>query len=520
MTDATVDGSARPHTATKRRSSAFRTARTIHKVAGLMACAWLFVLGVTGVILDHEEWRWPQQMTWPAEWTSPTVYRLVRGTIMRFVAIDPANPEIWVGASQRGLWRTQDRGQNWLDIPFEGEAGTPQVFTVLQPPEGGLQALTLATDDGIWSLDGTADTPMAQRLGLAGLHIHSLGHGSIPGELVGAVDHSRIFRINGEQVTWLSLDDVRVENLPDSIDLTRIAFDMHFGYGILPKPYGIWVQDYGGVAMAVLAFTGLLFWYLPRRWRGKKPKGSLKHRNLVLRWMYRGHGPVIGLLAVVPILYLSLSALPLNHVYDFLEWGEGKTVPRDRLPWAYQFQSLTGEIRDVVAYEDAPDRLSISTRMGILETQDAGKNWTRNTEVGVTGDGSDATNVQLFRNNDKLFMGFGGGRSAWQDLTTGQWYPIQGPSLAIWSATQDVTGAWYVKTSRAIYKGSLTDGFEATDIPFPPLNDTTMYLAIADLHTGHMISDKHFKWVNDLACLLAISLVITGPIAWWRRRWM
>ena len=520
MTDVTADGAAAPPAAGKRRSSAFRLARTVHKVAGLMACVWLFVLGVTGVILDHEEWRWPQQMAWPAEWTSPTVYRLVKGTIMRFVAVDPNNPAVWIGASQRGLWRTEDRGQTWVDIPFDGMTGHPQVFTVLQPPEGGLDRLILATDDGLWRLDGTTETPSASRFALTGHHVHSLGLGSVPGELVGAVDHSQIFRLTGSDVTWLDLTEVTVTNLPETIDLTRIAFDMHFGYGLLPQPYGMWIQDYGGVAMALLAFTGLLFWYLPRRWRGKKPKGSLKHRNLVLRWMYRSHAPVIGLLAIIPIFYLSASALPLNHVYEFLEWGDGKTVQRATLPSAYAFQSLTGEIRDVVAYENQPERLSISSRMGILETVDGGKTWSRNTAVGVGGDGSDATNVQLFRKNDKLFMGFGGGRSAWQDLSTGDWHPIKGPSLAIWSATQDASGAWYVKTSRAIYKGDLKVGFEATNIPFPPLTDTPMYLAIADLHTGHMISDKHFKWVNDLACLLAISLLISGPIAWWRRKWM
>jgi len=131
--DARRAAQARPRT----KSRVFRTARAVHKIAGLAGCVWLFVLGATGVVLDHEEWRWPQQAEWPREWTSPTVGRLVRGTIMRFVAVDPADPARWIGASQRGLWRTEDRGETWNDIPFEGESGHPQVFTVLQPRDGG-----------------------------------------------------------------------------------------------------------------------------------------------------------------------------------------------------------------------------------------------------------------------------------------------------------------------------------------------------------------------------------------------
>ena len=68
--------------------------------------------------------------------------------------------------------------------------------------------------------------------------------------------------------------------------------------------------------------------------------------------------------------------------------------------------------------------------------------------------------------------------------------------------------------------GSLdTNVFEASGIAYPPLEGTTCYLFLADVHTGNIIHGE-FVWVNDIVAILAIILVITGPIAWWKRKWM
>jgi hypothetical protein len=48
---------------------------------------------------------------------------------------------------------------------------------------------------------------------------------------------------------------------------------------------------------------------------------------------------------------------------------------------------------------------------------------------------------------------------------------------------------------------------------------TTFFLFLADIHTGNIISTQ-WKWVNNLVALMAIFLAISGPIIWWRRKWM
>ena len=58
MADATADtAAAKP----KAASGFYPTVRVIHKWAGLAALAWLSVLGITGWILDHRDWRWTHQ---------------------------------------------------------------------------------------------------------------------------------------------------------------------------------------------------------------------------------------------------------------------------------------------------------------------------------------------------------------------------------------------------------------------------------------------------------------------------
>ena len=41
---------------------------------------------------------------------------------------------------------------------------------------------------------------------------------------------------------------------------------------------------------------------------------------------------------------------------------------------------------------------------------------------------------------------------------------------------------------------------------------------MADVHAG-VIFHNQFKWLNDLFAVLAITLVISGPVIWWRRKW-
>ncbi len=505
----------------KSASRVFPIVRTVHKWAGLVALAWLSVLGLTGWFLDHHDWRWTHQWTVPEWVTSARIDRLVNGTIIRHIEVDQNDPNRWISASERGLWRTDNAGETWTEIPFAGMRGRPQVFRFVSADHHGLERVYLATDDGIWTLQSTGD--MAEPFALDDEMVSALGHGSTPTELVGSVHHGKLFRFDvrvPDEVTWIDVDDVQVDGLPETVSLYRFLFDLHVGEGTLPQPWSILINDYGGIAMGILALTGLMFWWLPRKWRHEKPKGQLKKRQKILRWLYRSHGPVIGIIAIVPILYLSLTGVAVDHI----QWlGEvAKDVPMDRksLPPIYQFKNLNGEITHAVAYPGDPNRWSIASRYGVLNSHDGGRTWMVDQSLPQTL-GTDAGNVNLFREGDYVFIGIGTHGNGYRKIDEEEWTFVEMPTdfLAITDATRR-GDTWYLKNSRSISVGSLdTNVFEASGVAYPPLQGTTWYLFLADIHTGNIIHGE-FIWVNDIVAILAIILVITGPIAWWKRKWM
>ncbi len=45
------------------------------------------------------------------------------------------------------------------------------------------------------------------------------------------------------------------------------------------------------------------------------------------------------------------------------------------------------------------------------------------------------------------------------------------------------------------------------------------YFVIEALHSG-LLFHAQWKWLNDLFAILAIVLVLTGLVRWWRVKWI
>ena len=145
----------------------------------------------------------------------------------------------------------------------------------------------------------------------------------------------------------------------------------------------------------MLALTGFLAWYLNDG--GVESEFTRPdRRRSILSVLYRSHAPVIGILGVAPILYLSVTGILFNHILTLIEWGGAREVQREHLPPVWQYQSLKGEIDQVVTFSGDPDHMMISTRFGVLETRDSGASWLAKTELG-------AERGQLFRSSDHVF---------------------------------------------------------------------------------------------------------------------
>jgi len=496
-----------------------KTLRTIHKWAGLASLFWLSVLAFTGVILDHHEWRWVNQVTAPTAITSDRVKRIVLPGIMRHVAVDPGDTNHWIGGSERGLWRTRDNGANWVSLNYDGADGFPQTLGLATDQVLGWSKLWLATDDGIWTLDPNEDD--ARFYALRGAYVSSIGPGSAPNELIGVVDKTEIFRIatdNPDSVFWHDISDAEVESLYPTVSFFRFIFDVHVGRGLLPQPYGIWVNDFGGVAMIILALTGFLFWGVPRYLRGRKTKYGLKARQTSLRWIFRSHGPVIGVLCFIPLLYFGITGIFLNHIFGFIPWGQSIALEREKLPIAYHYISLNHEVESVVAIPGNRNELIISTRLGLLESEDGGQSWNYDPTIveAMQSARADAPAVHLFRYGDIIFTM--APDNFYKPLGQETWTKLEGPTRAV-SSVAEADGQWFLKTSRGMWSGDLDQAFSLTDFQMPDLDGTPFFLFMADIHAGAIIHDQ-WKWVNDLVSLGAILLAFSGVLVWWRRKWM
>lgn len=493
--------------------------RSVHKWAGLLSLFWLSVLAFTGVVLDHHEWRWVNQVTTPTAITSDRVKRIVLPGIMRHVAVDPSDTNHWVGGSERGLWRTRDNGQTWEPLSYKGADGLPQTLGLTPDQELGWGRLWLATDDGIWWLDTSAD--QAEFYAMAGAYVSNIGPGSENDELVGVVDKTNIFRIKSDDpknIFWHDTADAEVQSLYPTVSFFRFIFDIHVGRGLLPQPYGILVNDFGGLAMIVLALTGLLFWGLPRYLRGRKSKYGLKRRQTAFRWIFRSHGPVIGVLCFIPLLYFAVTGIFLNHIFGFIPWGQKIALEREQLPPAYHYSTLNHEIESVVTVPGKPNELIISTRLGLLESTDSGQTWNYDSTIveAMKSARADAPAVHLYRLNDKIFTM--APDNFYKTIGQSGWTKIEGPDRAVQSVTR-ANDEWYLKTSRGIWSGSLGEDFSLTSFKMPILDGTPFFLFMADVHAGAIFHDQ-WKWVNDLVSVGAILLAFSGILVWWKRKWM
>lgn len=490
----------------------------IHRWAGLGAVVWLTLLCVTGIILDHPEWRWSAQLSTPSEWSSTRVARIAPATIMRYIAVNSDETRI-VGASERGLWYSDDKGETWRDVDFIEVSGTPQVKRMIGGETGNLNDLVIATDDGIWRIsDGGT---RAERLALKGQFVSSVSEGARPDVLLAVLRESELVAVN-TRTGYVEPLDIRanVSGLSEKLPFYRVMMDLHFGHGTLPGAGSLWLNDIAGIAMIILGITGVLSWWLPKRWKKRRTPGPTRQK--IYRWLFRGHAPVIGFVALVPILIVTTTAIPMNHILDFIPWSRGMEVERASLPPAYQARSFGHTIRGAVAFPGNPDRLMMTTRFGILESQDRGRSWQVQSSLPLPPS-MNMTGGGLFRVGDRVFAAFSGGRNFWRQDNEETWTKIEGPQRAITAATRANDDIWYVKNSRAIFRGRLADGaapMVESGISFKnAAPGTPFYLFAADVHAGVIFHDD-WGFFNDIITVLAILLALSGPIIWLRKKWL
>lgn len=220
------------------------TLHKLHKWTGLLATTWLCVLGATGFLLDHRDWRWMWFSTVPEHLMPESVNSLSR-TVIQIFQVNPDRLMHQVAAGSRGLWVTEDGGTTWRRTRLLGDtSGHLQVFAVEPDPERGWDRLWIGTDDGLWISEDGGDT--IEKAGMTGLKVTALSAVAGDGVLYGAVDRSRAFHLptkKPDEAIWLRLQRPKPEVLPPQIALLRLGHDLHVGQGLFAGTTSLLLND-------------------------------------------------------------------------------------------------------------------------------------------------------------------------------------------------------------------------------------------------------------------------------------
>ena len=117
-----------------------------HRWLGLIAGAWLLTLGVTGIFLDHDEWRWLHKPSTGGlaiainDAVSPA-------TVMRYVVATRRRQQLDRRLGARAVDHAQSRCHMGGAIP---DGQHPQILRFAKIGLDDQRLVVIATDDGLW----------------------------------------------------------------------------------------------------------------------------------------------------------------------------------------------------------------------------------------------------------------------------------------------------------------------------------------------------------------------------------
>ncbi len=492
------------------------TTRLLHRWIGLAAGLWLAVLGATGFVLDHRDgWRWLWQETVNEAWVPERVLDKARRGATRLYQVNPAQPTERIAGGPQGLWISQNGGDHWASVYFSGATGTPQIRAVLPDATRQWDRLWLATDDGLWALDRPHKTAISVTLG--GHDITALATGASPTELLGVSARSRIFRVDTRSPRpplQVELGLPEDSQLPPDIGLSRLVHDLHFGRGLFAPPWSLLLNDAGAWCMMLLPLGGFLFWWLPRRWRQQPERPPRRARKNTMRWLYRLHGPTLGLFAVIPFVYLSLTGIVLDHGDALRPWLKQFAIAKAWQPPVYSLPAWRGEIYAVAGYPGQPRKFSLGTRLGLFTTTNDGLGWQRETHGPV----APGFVWSLRRHEDRLLLGGMGGPNL-QRAGEGPWRPVPGSGHMPTDVSPDGQGGLIWLNRDGLHRGGNDVPYRETTAALPRRDGVPWFYVLDGLHSGALIHPQ-WKWVNDGVAIACLLLLVTGLLRWWRKRWL
>ncbi len=333
------------------------TSHKLHKLSGLTAGVVLFILAVSGFVLDRDYWKpfYSIRFTTDSKELLEKERRLVTSKIV-------TNNEVIV-ATMRGIYEKDAGGfQERLSLPVTG------LFQ-------NRQTIFAATSDGIYVKKEDRWHPFA----LQGKVITAISGDRK--KLLAVVDKSVLFLLDyNAKILKQSNVEIKSDRLQKEITLSRFLRDLHYGRGLFDNGLSLFLNDYAAVVLAFLALSGYVIWYLIfRKKAGKKA-----------RLLIKLHANSATIFALPFMFILTLSGIYLDHASFFGKYTKQISIPHSFLPPVYS--TLKEDIWSVALYNN---RYYIGNRVGVYASKDL-QNW----ELVSSGFG-----YSLSKANKKLYIG-------------------------------------------------------------------------------------------------------------------
>jgi len=438
--------------------------RKVHKIAGLVAGIILFVLALTGIVLDHDEWKVSYRLSLPASWFSPDTVRAERRLINYYDY--NASQERHLLAGYRGVYLKEG--------PRPYRRVSDIAVTAVAKCANRYYAATL---DGIWyaDLSGKSWHPFA----LEGTWITSIG---CYREGVIAVAQKREIVLLDPDGSVSYKIPVRLSSAQTAHDITlsRFVRDVHYGRGIFDDGWSLWWNDAAAVWLMFLALSGYLLFWMIRRIRFKKELKT-KLRN-ILRW----HASSVVWAVALPLVLLALTGIVLDHAGDLSSMLKRIHIPHHILPPVYRTLH-----EDIWAVDYDKGVFRIGTRYGVYRSNDL-KRWALE---------SPGFAYRMIRQDNLLYVSGMGAPSRIFDKA-GWRIPSSMPRMFRSVTVKDGKRVFF--TSRSAY------------VVWPTFDSVSLYTLAFTAHDGTLFA-SWWKWVNDIAAVLLLILLYTGGRLWYKR---
>jgi len=427
----------------------------LHKLAGLLAGGLLFLLAITGFLLDHDSWRFLYTVTvktYP-EALLKKEKRLFEGYY--------AKEKLLVVCGKRGIFKSDNGGKSFKKV-------LPLQCNALRENGGTLFA---ATDDGIY----VAQANRWRRLALGGSFINAL---AVEGDTLLAVeDKRRLYLLYTDGTVLQSLTvALNPQSLGRPVTLARLVRDLHYGRGLFDGDASLLLNDYAAFVLAWLALSGYLIWLLIRQKRGRSAKKAIK-----------AHASFYAVLAAIPLIILAVTGIFLDHARALGSFMKSVSIPSALLPPVYE--SLKTDVWSVDIHGST---YRIGNRYGVFVSRDL-QTWQPENEGFA---------YRMIRRGERLYVSGMGAPN--RLLENKHWRPLPGTPHMF----KDLVGP----DDAPIYFSP-----RRHDLPLPRFKEITLYTLLLGLHDGSFFA-SWWIWLNDLAALGLLLLLFSGIRRWLRQK--